>query len=100
MQSFLKLIQQKRRQNYRRIQIPVKIRIIALHRIWHGRSRNRQIWRSPGNGTIRNCDGVQPIQVEIAIQGSIVATSPPNSQEVTRIEEEVTPVRAEARSSG
>ena len=100
MQIFLKVIQHKRRQNYRRSQISVKIIIIASRRSWFGRSRNRQIWRSPGHGLIRNCDGVQPIQVEIAIQGSIVATSPPNSQEVTRIDEEVTPVRAEARSSG
>ena len=100
MQSFLNVIQQKRRQNCRRSQIPAKIRIIASCRSWHECSRNRQIWIIPGHGTISNCDGVQPIQVEIAIQGSIVSTSPPNSQEVTRIEEEVTPVRAESRSSG
>ena len=100
MQSFLNVIQQKRRQNCRRSQIPAKIRIIASCRSWHECSRNRQIWIIPGHGTISNCDGVQPRQVESAIQGSIVATSTPNAHEVTIIEEEVAPVRAEARISG
>ena len=56
----------------------------SKHRSWNGCSRKSQICRILLHGTISNGCGVQLRQVESAIQESIVATSPPNAQEVTR----------------
>ena len=72
---------------------------IALYRIQYVCLRNHQIWIITGRETISNGGGVQPRQVESAIHGSIITTSPPNSQEVPRRGEQVNPVISQARSS-
>ena len=95
MKSVLKVIQQ----NQIRTRRPLMIRRIYSHRSRYGCSRTQKIWRIPGHGKIRNCGRVQPRQVESEIQGSIFASYPTNAQGLPRREEDVTPVRAEARIS-
>ena len=95
MWSVLKAIQYKRRQHQRIIQIPVRIRRITSQRNCNGCSRNSQICRIPGRGTLRNCGGVQPKQVESEIQGSIVSPYPLNAQEVKIREDYITTIIAE-----